>query len=521
MKKGNTAPEIVFTGDIFRLEIYGKDAIKYKNLIGFNFKRKQESTIKIKNNHRNSVKFVIPNSLKLVKKLYDISNQTTSTLKNNYGLNINGILNKKSVYKTKHISADIVTIMYDLFGELLPDEYKNEYDDNISDNIIWSVIKDIRKNKNETFDFSLPDTDDKWCHSILYNGIIGHQTPNGVGNFFHEEWEKASSKLDDNSLFNPIRLHWSMHPDRDQKWRVAQDKILGPRLAAQECYASFLSSGQTVVGMEDILYYENETCSAPIEERGNGKSMWVWKRPEPGKQYIVAADVARGDASDKSAFHVFDIETMEQIVEYRSVIDTKAFGDILVAIGTEYNDALIVVENSNIGWAVLQQIIDREYKNLYYTQQNVKYIDATRQTSNKLNNMEKKSVPGFSTSPATRPLLIQKLDEYCREKSVILKSKRLISELKVFVWKNGKAQAMTDKYNDDLVMSLGILLWVRDTSLDLFKQVTNIQRALLSGVKKSANPYDNIISGNNGLTYVDQWSMTLNDHDSEDLTQWI
>ena len=37
---------------------------------------------------------------------------------------------------------------------------------------------------------------------------------------------------------------------------------------------------------------------------------------------------------------------------------------MLVSVVTEYNDALLIVENNNIGWATIQQIIDRDYPNL-------------------------------------------------------------------------------------------------------------------------------------------------------------
>ena len=44
-------------------------------------------------------------------------------------------------------------------------------------------------------------------------------------------------------------------------------------------------------------------------------------------------------------------------------IGTKDYGNVLFSIATEYNDALLVVENANIGWAVIQQLIDRGYRN--------------------------------------------------------------------------------------------------------------------------------------------------------------
>ncbi|HQL12003.1 MAG TPA: hypothetical protein PK507_03220 [bacterium] len=35
----------------------------------------------------------------------------------------------------------------------------------------------------------------------------------------------------------------------------------------------------------------------------------------------------------------------------------------------------MVVENASIGWAVLQQIINLNYRNLYYHKKDFKYID--------------------------------------------------------------------------------------------------------------------------------------------------
>ena len=90
-----------------------------------------------------------------------------------------------------------------------------------------------------------------------------------------------------------------------------------------------------------------------------------------------------------------------------------------------------------------------------------------------------KLVPGFTMSMRTRPLVIAKMIEYIREKSVTIQSKRLMSEMRVFVWKNGKAQAQ-DRYNDDLIMSCATALYVRDTALKLRQQGIDLARAQLS-----------------------------------------
>ena len=68
-----------------------------------------------------------------------------------------------------------------------------------------------------------------------------------------------------------------------------------------------------------------------------------------------------------------------------------------------------------------------------------------------------KLVPGFTMSMKTRPLVVAKMIEYIRDKSVIIQSKRLLGEMRVFVWKNGKAQAQI-RYNDDLLISCATAL---------------------------------------------------------------
>ena len=62
-----------------------------------------------------------------------------------------------------------------------------------------------------------------------------------------------------------------------------------------------------------------------------------------------------------------------------------------------------------------------------------------------------KMVPGFTMSTRTRPMVIGKFSEYVGDQSVIIQSKRLLEEMKVFVWKHGKAQAQPG-YNDDLII---------------------------------------------------------------------
>jgi hypothetical protein len=75
-------------------------------------------------------------------------------------------------------------------------------------------------------------------------------TPNGIGNWFHQTWVKAESG--ENS-FLPVRLPWTVHPERTQKWRDQQDADLGLRMAAQECDCLW---GESRVKILDIFTQE-------------------------------------------------------------------------------------------------------------------------------------------------------------------------------------------------------------------------------------------------------------------------
>ena len=325
---------------------------------------------------------------------------------------------------------------------------------------------------------------------------IALSTPNGVGNWFHRTWMDAEDHLND---FNFIKLHWTVHPDRGQEWRDEQDKLLGPSLAAQECDCDFITSGQTVIDGVILEECRTNTVIEPIEKRGIDSNVWVWEPPNYTKDYIVCADVSRGDSSDYSAFHILDIENLEQVAEYKGRMSTRDYGNLLVNMATEYNNALLVIENNNIGWATIQQVIDRGYENLFYMSKDLQVVDVHRQINNKINRMEKGLVPGFTLTSKTRPLVIAKLEEFFREKSVIVRSQRLIDELFVFIYNGSRAEAMRG-YNDDLVMSFSMGLWIRETALRLKAEGIELQKKAISGINSHQGVYTPEVNDNNSWT---------------------
>ena len=230
---------------------------------------------------------------------------------------------------------------------------------------------------------------------------------------------------------------------------------------------------------------------------------------------MVVADVSRGDGSDYSTAHVIDIDSMVQVAEYKGKMDTKDFGNFLVSLSTDYNEALLVVENSNIGWATIQQIIDRGYGNLFYMSADMKYVDVERQMTNRYRREDRNMVAGFSMTSKTRPLVISKLYDYFTERLVTIRSVRTIDELFTFIWLNGRAEAMRG-YNDDLTMALSIGMWVRDTALRLRQQGIELTKQAVSGI--TSYSYSGVYGGSS----LDEnpWKMKVGDGE-EDLSKWL
>jgi hypothetical protein len=362
----------------------------------------------------------------------------------------------------------------------------------------------------------IDDIDEIWkaAQSTLSTGgaCIALSTPNGVGNWFHQTWSDAESSI---NPFNTIRLHWTVHPERDQTWRDEQERLLGKKGAAQECDCDFISSGDNVIDPELLMFYKETYVQEPVIKGGIDGNYWRWEYPNTNASYMVVADVARGDGADYSTCHVMDIINATQVAEYKGKMDTKDFGNFLVSVATEYNDALLVIENANIGWATIQQVIDRGYKNLFYMSKDLKYVDVENQLHNKYRAEERGLVAGFSTTSKTRPLIISKLDDYFKEKSVTVRSSRLIDELFTFIYLNGRAEAMRG-YNDDLVMAFSIGLWVRDTALRLRQEGIDLTKQAVAGI--TSNTYEGVY----GSSTMDEnpWKMRVGDG-FEDLSQWL
>lgn len=355
-------------------------------------------------------------------------------------------------------------------------EYDTFFDEFLNYECMWDPIISIERGSAVTYDFTVPNT-----HTFLQNGIIGSNsggsciigsTPLGAVGQFYELYQNAPL-----NGFNSIKLDWFCHPERDEEWYEQTKRSMSPKKFSREYLCSFLLSGDTVVDGEDIIRHE-KSVRDPIEELGPERNVWVWKPYVPSHRYLASSDVARGDGEDYSTFVVIDADTLEIVAEYKGKIKVNKFAELLAYIGYQYGTCLVVVENNTFGLAVLVKLIELKYPIIYGEERGGKIL-----SDGFVNWDLDDAIPGFRTDMSSRVLSVDKLEESFRLDKVITYSKRMIDELRNFIYENGKPQARKGA-NDDLVIALSIGLFVcsyvfgtRDSDIETTKHLLeNIRR---------------------------------------------
>lgn len=306
-----------------------------------------------------------------------------------------------------------------------------------------------------------------------YN-FINKNTPYGVGNFYHSTWVDA---IAGGNPFNPIRLYWQMHPERDENWYKQMASALGPKRTAQEIDGDFLSSGNTVFDLADIKAIEDCLSDYPvIKKRFNGQYR-QYLEPQSDKEYFIGADVSTGRASDYSAFTCMDKQGEEQAV-FKGRIPIDKYAKLLGDTGQLYNWATIAPESNDVGMAVTTKLQDEGYPKLYYYQKMLKKKGKSRPEVDKS--------PGWLTTQKNRSVIIENLEQDIREEDVIIKDPFFVQEAYTFIYDGlgrpvamGKHRANNsavdidlegDVYSDDSIFGKAICNHIRKGKTNIIVQ---------------------------------------------------
>ena len=241
---------------------------------------------------------------------------------------------------------------------------------------------------------------------------------------------------------------------------------------AQELDVSFLGSAANVVDPEAIEMQEKLNVKNPVMSDPIIEDMWIWKEPIDGHRYIMAGDISRGDAADRTAIEIIDLDgrdengqpIIEQVAEYYGKMAGDEIGEIMYKYGTYYNEAHAVVDCiGGVGDATVLILRRLGYKNLYYDDPTLKTYTMQRDSSSlKLTNDGK--LPGFHSS-SVRWQMLSNFANMVKMNTFKIRSKRMITELETWIYKNGRMDHM-DGCHDDTITCSAMGMFVMRFSLE-------------------------------------------------------
>ncbi len=304
-------------------------------------------------------------------------------------------------------------------------------------------------------------------------GTVILSTPNkttGIGKWFYSKYQRAisSSEFEIGSLY-PFTIHWKDIEElaNDPSWYKTQCSMFDndQKKIEQELELKFIPVGGSFFD-EDVCVKLQNLVSEPIDKfKLFAGEVWVFKKPEEGKFYIIGVDTASEFGGDKSAITIWDYQTLEQVWEYQGKLQVLDFVKVVKYAMMSY-PGVAVVENNSYGNQVTEEINNSDLSPMLYKEKT------------ESRNIVK---PGLSNNIKTRPLMIDALYSYISQFPEIVKSKRLALELIGLVEKNGKVQADSD-CNDDLALTVGMIGYVRKYDPPLMIDSSKFHESLFSDV---------------------------------------
>ena len=348
--------------------------------------------------------------------------------------------------------------------------------------------------------------------------IVLESTPNGTGGIFYEEWQRAEETGYTRHFFpwwfeenyrvkggggtgevarpytdglhgegtrgdarayidEETALMQSAGLDAEQiAWRRenwARLRNLAPQEFAEDEVSCFRASGECVFDLEAI----EQACaerSEPLESRENGRLM-IWFPPQAGKHYVVGVDPAGGGSDgDYACAQVIERRSGIQCAELCGHFPPRELARRVMALGLEYNDALLVVERNNHGYGVLAHLRAEGALNIY----------------------REGGQDGWLTSAVSRPAMIENLAAVLATEPGLFRSARLLNECRTFVrLADGSSGAMAGAH-DDCVMAMGIALAARRAAVGMLprRNLVEMAAAVSGGTGELSVPMQSVLS---------------------------
>ena len=260
-------------------------------------------------------------------------------------------------------------------------------------------------------------------------------------------------------------------------------------LVSHNC--EFLGSIDTLITPQKLrtMSYKNPTQSnAGID---------LYEKPEPGRTYVLVADVSRGTKNDYSAFLIFDVSEMPYriVAKYRdNEIKPLLFPSKIYDVARAYNQAFVTIEVNDIGEQVASALqYDLEYDNLV--------MASMRGRAGQILGggfSGGRAQLGVRTTKAVKKIGCSNLKQLIEDNKLIIEDLDIISELSTFIVKGSSYEA-DDGCTDDLVACMFIFAWMTDQTY--FKELTDMDirqtmmREQQDALEQDMAPFGFVVTG--------------------------
>ena len=146
-------------------------------------------------------------------------------------------------------------------------------------------------------------------------------TPNSDEDEFAVIWKDSQDLFDEfgnekedktgRNGFHGFRAEWHEHPDRDDEWKRVEMGRIGEERFRREYGCEFLVFDETLINSLKLAELNGRETSFKM-----GQVRW-WRKPDPGKLYLIALDPSLGTGGDYGAIEVFQMPEMIQIAEWQ------------------------------------------------------------------------------------------------------------------------------------------------------------------------------------------------------------
>jgi hypothetical protein len=276
---------------------------------------------------------------------------------------------------------------------------------------------------------------------------------------------------------------------------------------------SFLGSGDNFIAEEYLKRIQEHEVRPPIRQEYLDGNMWIFEDSIIGETYIMALDASPGHGEDNSTINILKTceiieekivtkngktkkikikrHKVEQVAEYYGKISPQILAEIAYQYGKRYNDAYCVVDvTGGHGVHTVEKMLEIGYENIHYAEVIHKptrdrlqgYIKKGQKvmSDGAISNVD--LIPGFFIGN-NRPSVLLEMQRAIHLEDIVIRSNRLLSELKTFVTVPGNRVADHKRtFHDDSIMGLSIGLFVLNFDMARFKQSKGVAEKMINAI---------------------------------------